>query len=1177
MRRTVLFGLIAVGAAALLGAPGCSDERNPYKDTSRSDVRIVCYGNAADTLIDGDTIEIFATDTMYVELTLQTHISGFRFSAAGNRLIPLSDTTISRSTFAGGALPWRFAFPVSFYDTGWVVVRVAAGIDNADSVRDSLRIYRVSPLDQADISAQPGQTVVFSTRPVQDYALYVWQIGSDSSTVNDAPTTARVMSEDRFVKGLLWVRAGQYRSPADSFQLLMGDTVPPAVVCLGDSLSDDSMHVYTGNIPFYLQVRVTDAGGAIVSAGLVGGEFDEIDTITSREWLCTQGILWLPAFGDSLPVLVEARDQSDNFAYDTIWVHYDSSLVTKPIVRILDPPVDFAQVPGSTVTVSGDIGNIAGYDTLVLVCYVNDDTASGARFISAALPSWSWRVILNSPNDTNWVGFALYDLNYGPSDTTYELLHIAYRAIVVDPGMPDATPPVIAHILDSSAGEIRDGYVSQVSPIDVAAQVYDLSGIDTVLMNGIRAALYSADLGLYAATVPIGHVRDGVELRVYARDSYGNTASAVRKVYRNVAPRIVSMPKGTYAQSGRVYRDSVSVYDSDNDTAQVSVLVQARTGNKVIAADTRGAFSWTPQSGDTGLTQIQVQASDGYPQGTAQQSYNVLVTVPADTWPTAHFTIDASAFVDTLVVGRDTLRVLLAIDQPLTAGSYLFSVRAVEGNSYLMQNSTQNQLVWVPSSSNIGLWTIEAVVASGPGRADTILPMPRVRIVPPPAPLEVSFGAQQSTATEPVSAFDLPVVLSRRAEQQVTVGYQVNWASSTVDSSDFSFESPSALTFAAGDSVKVLSVRIVDDAKVESEERLTIGLRDPLPSGALQIRSPSTHTIYIADNDTVQTYDTLWVANADSSGHEGVYTINVRISLRSPATKDIAGRIKVSGSALHGSDYSVSLADFVIAQGATSHTVPVQIINDTICERTPELAVFTLESGTPKVVISDNTFQYTIQPSIENCPAAVAFLHGESSLNTLEKAMTDSMRATGLDVFTMAVSQGGTMPRLDAFNLIVVSHTVKFSSVGTSYRTVAVPVLCLSMQNLYSLGLARTQSDTGRSAGSSIDLRASDFGSAGAVRITEGVSMIPWARATRTPTFIATVPGGQYGDTLSAIYRYVPGNIPGMTTQPPARRCVFPVCTPQFGGSSGGTVLYTTQWWNLLKSAVSWSVYGQVR
>jgi hypothetical protein len=232
---------------------GCGDTKNPYLESTGSGIRIV-----AKSFNDGDTVSIFSTESLTFVLHLKEHIDHISLSASANRYWPGNDTIITAAEF--GREPFTFRY--SFYDTGWRDISITAGRDRGDSAREHFRVYARSPLRQMQIKAEMGDTVLLSTPPVGDEALYVWDFRDGMTVKNNANHASYIVKTPLSAgAGELYVSDHSHRSPSAFFIIVVRtveyvpgapDTLPPQLVsflgngiplCAGLVISDPRLVV----------------------------------------------------------------------------------------------------------------------------------------------------------------------------------------------------------------------------------------------------------------------------------------------------------------------------------------------------------------------------------------------------------------------------------------------------------------------------------------------------------------------------------------------------------------------------------------------------------------------------------------------------------------------------------------------------------------------------------------------------------------------------------------------------------------------------------------------------------------------------------------------------------------------------------------------------------------------
>jgi Ca2+-binding RTX toxin-like protein len=206
-----------------------------------------------------------------------------------------------------------------------------------------------------------------------------------------------------------------------------------------------------------------------------------------------------------------------------------------------------------------------------------------------------------------------------------------------------------------------------------------------------------------------------------------------------------------------------------------------------------------------------------------------------------------------------------------------------------------------------------------------------------------------------------------------TVGATISLANGTatggtvplVSSSDFS-NAPITVSFAPGETSKVITVPILDDAIAEPDETINLTLTNL--TGGATLGSQSSAVLTILDNDST----TVTIAATDPSASEsntdtGTYTFSRNGSTASPLTVNY----QVSGTA-GGADYASLLGSvtsgstvagtIVIPVGSNSVTLNLLPIDDTILEGN-ETVILTLANGggynigsanSATVIIGDN-------------------------------------------------------------------------------------------------------------------------------------------------------------------------------------------------------------------------------
>ena len=205
-----------------------------------------------------------------------------------------------------------------------------------------------------------------------------------------------------------------------------------------------------------------------------------------------------------------------------------------------------------------------------------------------------------------------------------------------------------------------------------------------------------------------------------------------------------------------------------------------------------------------------------------------------------------------------------------------------------------------------------------------------------PPGVTVGFAATSGSGLESQSPAPLVVALSTAQAGTVTVGYAVTGGTAT-NGADYTITN-GTLTFAAGETVKVIPNVITNDLTQESNETIILTLSNPT-GAALSPNTVLTYTITDDDATTVTILATDATA-AEPGTDTGTFTISRTGSTAAALTVNLA----ITGTATSGADYVNISNTVVIPAGAATVAVPVIPVDDTIPEPV-ETVIATLTPG----------------------------------------------------------------------------------------------------------------------------------------------------------------------------------------------------------------------------------------
>ncbi|GEP42188.1 Calx-beta domain-containing protein [Brevifollis gellanilyticus] len=196
----------------------------------------------------------------------------------------------------------------------------------------------------------------------------------------------------------------------------------------------------------------------------------------------------------------------------------------------------------------------------------------------------------------------------------------------------------------------------------------------------------------------------------------------------------------------------------------------------------------------------------------------------------------------------------------------------------------------------------------------------------PPTNLYAGFTTISSSVSESAGTAQIAVSLSSTATTACSVNY-VTTDGTALNPGDYATTS-GTLNFAAGDTVKFISVPITNDTTLEAAEALTLTLSSP--SSGLALGSQSVHTLTINDDDAPAVSIAATDASANESGDPGQLTL----TRTGPTTSALSVTIALGGLAVNGTDYTTISTTQIIPAGQSGLAINVAPIQNALNEGT---------------------------------------------------------------------------------------------------------------------------------------------------------------------------------------------------------------------------------------------------
>jgi RHS repeat-associated protein len=193
--------------------------------------------------------------------------------------------------------------------------------------------------------------------------------------------------------------------------------------------------------------------------------------------------------------------------------------------------------------------------------------------------------------------------------------------------------------------------------------------------------------------------------------------------------------------------------------------------------------------------------------------------------------------------------------------------------------------------------------------------------------------------------------------------------------------SPITVTFANGETNKNFTIPIIDDNVYEPTETVNLALSNP--TGGATLGTQKTATLNIIDNDALP--GKIQFSNANYSVNENGTPVTAATLTRTNGSDgEVSATISLTnGTATAGSDYNNSPITVNFANGETSKTVTIPIVNDVNEDGTPVTAVTLIRTNGSdgEVSVSINLTNGTANAGSDynNTPITVNFANGETS------------------------------------------------------------------------------------------------------------------------------------------------------------------------------------------------------
>lgn len=705
----------------------CTGDYNPFADFTNSEV-VITDGSFS----DGDTLNIFTSETLTVMLAVPEQVEYFRVISPGNRLFEGGEVTNmppeGKSLSSG---PFSFVF--SFNDTGANSIKFLTRRVNGEETQEEIDFYVRSPLSQKHVDGDFGKLVRLRTGGVGDRdVVYIWDFRMGTRVMSSVPDTSVVLLfAGADGAGTLQVSDGYHFSPAQPFTFSFVDNTPPEIRFLQDNYIISGNTIRTAETAFFMGISIKDRGiGGADSASINGHPFDIV-----QDSLYIKIFDRLDTLKDSIPLLIYAMDNPVNRNDTTIkmWLVYDPEAARTGglTMSVLVPPSDSTIYSVKKLLIMGAVEWFAN-DSIDVELRIRNGNDSGKVQVKGKYHAeWYFETDLNK--GINKITITAFDKN-GDS------LSSISRVVISDPSGADTLPPVILET--TVEGRDASGLVIPSDTAVLKVIAFDEgSGIDSLIVNGVS---YPGD-GDYFWNIPlpISHLAEGNSFTLRVIDKNRLETRKNLLVYKNAKPVVVRAPQPPFPiPAGNIYRDSIIVRDPDNDPIQIKLL----RGDPSMLAGADGSLFWNVDSSKIGTHIFEISLYDGYE--TVVYTFRMMVIDSADIRESVKFTTTEGDFPEFLETGT-LFKMFLETDTSRGARPYQYSASLIEsGRPVMVRDDT---LLWTPVSLDTGMVHLKITVTDTFMTSDTLFPS--ILIVPPNRHLKIDLIEKGDTISS--GALDL--------------------------------------------------------------------------------------------------------------------------------------------------------------------------------------------------------------------------------------------------------------------------------------------------------------------------------------------------------------------------------------------------------------------------------------
>jgi len=301
-------------------------------------------------------------------------------------------------------------------------------------------------------------------------------------------------------------------------------------------------------------------------------------------------------------------------------------------------------------------------------------------------------------------------------------------------------------------------------------------------------------------------------------------------------------------------------------------------------------------------------------------------------------------------------------------------------------------------------------------------------------------SASKAEGNSGTTPFTFTVTRSGNTGGASTVAWSVVEGTATLNAADFSGPTSGVLSFAAGETSKVISLNVAGDSVVEANEVFYVNLTTP--TGATLGTASATGTIL--NDDTLPTLAIAATSASKAEGNSGTtpFTFTVTRSGNTGGASTVAWSVVEGTATLNAADFSGPTSGVLsFAAGETRKVISLNVAGDSVVEAneafyvnltTPTGATLGTASAVGTILNDD------VLPTLAIAATSASKAEGNSGSTPFTFTVTRAGTTTAASTVNWAVS-GGTATAADFTGGVLPGGSISFA-VGETSKTITVNV-----------------------------------------------------------------------------------------------------------------------------------------